>query len=266
MRYMLLAVIVSSAVAGCSSQPYVERTAVDLPPSPRSSMLVSTNWLADHLSDPNLAILHVAHSRLGYDQGHIEGARFVDWSDISQVRDGVENELPPLADLVQLVRRLGIHNNSRIVIYDEQLGISAARAYLTLDYLGLGDQAALLNGQLATWKAEGRPLSTSPPVVRTSDFVPRPRPEVIVHLQQCVTWCRRKTTAWTCGSPSSMLAHPRITPAPIPARELRAAGIFPGPSTFSVTTLYWTRRNRCCVRRTSSVSSIHNLIFNRTSR
>ncbi len=184
LRNILITVILAGTMTGCSATPSVERTAMERTPSVRTSMLVSTDWLAAHLNDPNLVILHVAKNRQGYDQGHIQGARFVAWSDLAQPRDGVENELPPLADLVQLVRRLGIHNDSRVVVYDEELGVSAARAYVTLDYLGMGDQTALLDGQLTTWKTQGRPLSTCPPTVPASDFVPRARPEVIIHLQQ----------------------------------------------------------------------------------
>lgn len=184
MRNTFVMVPLTLVLAGCSAQPNVERTSAARPSSPRTSMLVSTGWLADHLDDSQVVILHVARNREGYEREHIEGARFVSWEDITRTRDGVENELPPLADLVQLLRRLGIGNDSRVVIYDEELGIAAARAYVTLDYLGMGDRTALLNGQLATWKAEGRPLSTRPPAVQASDFVPRIRPEVIVHLQQ----------------------------------------------------------------------------------
>ncbi len=183
-RNIFITVILAGILTGCSATPPVERATAERAPSVRTSMLVSTDWLAAHLNDPHLVILHVAKNRQGYDQGHIQGARFVAWSDLAQPRDGVENELPPLTDLVQLVRRLGIRNDSRVVVYDEELGVSAARAYVTLDYLGMGDQTALLDGQLATWKAQDRPLSTCPPTVPASDFVPRARPEVIVHLQQ----------------------------------------------------------------------------------
>jgi thiosulfate/3-mercaptopyruvate sulfurtransferase len=112
-------------------------------------MLVTTDWLAGNLSDPKVVVLHVADTPQGYSAGHIPGARFVKWDDIAATRDGIPNELPPTEALVSVVRRLGIEEKSRVVIYDEDGGLYAARLYVTLDYLGLGERAALLDGH---WK------------------------------------------------------------------------------------------------------------------
>lgn len=151
----------------------------------RRDMLVSTDWLADHLDDARVAVIHVAKTRTGYDAAHIPGARFMPWSEIAQDRDGVLNEFPPVDELTATVRRLGIDRDTRIVLYDEEQGIPSARAYVVLDYLGLGDRAALLDGQLAAWKAEGRTLSSEAPAVRASSWQPQAlRPDIIVHLQE----------------------------------------------------------------------------------
>jgi len=74
----------------------------------RTEMLVTTDWLSANLNNPNVAIVHVARTRAGYDAGHIPGARFVSWEDITTTRNGIPNELPPVETLVSLVRRLGI--------------------------------------------------------------------------------------------------------------------------------------------------------------
>ena len=64
----------------------------------KSDMLVSTEWLAGHLSDSKVVVLHVAANRTAYDAGHVPGARFVAQSELVVTRDGIPNELPPVAD------------------------------------------------------------------------------------------------------------------------------------------------------------------------
>jgi thiosulfate/3-mercaptopyruvate sulfurtransferase len=145
-------------------------------------LLVTTDWLAEHLSDSHLTILHVATSRAHYDKGHIPGARFVAWSEITAARAGVPNELPPVADLVRIFERLGVGDEGRIVLYGDQKGLSAARGYFTLDYLGHGDRAALLDGGLEQWRAEKRPVSTDAPTVSSRPFSARVTPDVVVGL------------------------------------------------------------------------------------
>ncbi|MCA9446489.1 MAG: sulfurtransferase [Candidatus Omnitrophica bacterium] len=135
-----------------------------------SDYLVSTEWLSERLSQPNLVILHVAKDDAGYLEGHIPGARLAEWGDFVVTKDGVPNELPEPATLETWIRGLGITDSSQIVLYDEEKGMSAARAFFTLDSIGLGDQSALLDGQLKTWKAEGRPLSTEPATVEPSKW------------------------------------------------------------------------------------------------
>jgi len=126
----------------------------------RSEMLVSTEWLAAHLSDPNVVVLHVVRGHSRYEAGHIPGARMLLLEEMTVTRDGVPNELPPVADLEKLFGRLGIGQHSRVVLYGESWGLFAARAYFALDYLGVGDRTALLDGGLETWKHEKRPIST----------------------------------------------------------------------------------------------------------
>jgi thiosulfate/3-mercaptopyruvate sulfurtransferase len=146
----------------------------------KSDMLVSTAWLADHLKDPNLVILHVAAARTGYDANHIPGARFVSFAEIAVARNGISNELPPVADLQAVFEKAGVSDNSRIILYTEGQVLPATRTYFTLDYLGHGDQAALLNGGIEQWTKEGRALTTDVPTVSTGRFTPRVRAEVLV--------------------------------------------------------------------------------------
>jgi thiosulfate/3-mercaptopyruvate sulfurtransferase len=126
----------------------------------RDPLLVTPAWLGSRLSDPALVVLQVDRDPAGYRSGHIPGARFVPLDAIVVARDSVPNELPPQEQLDSVLEAAGVSTRSRIVIYGEPL--AAARLFFTLDYLGGGDRAALLDGGLPRWKAEGLPLSSEP--------------------------------------------------------------------------------------------------------
>jgi len=150
----------------------------------KSDMLVSTQWLTEHLSDPQVVILHVAANRTAYDAGHIPGARFVAQSELAVTRDGIPNELPAAADLQALFQRLGVSDGSRIVLYAEGSMIPSSRAYFTLDYLGHGDHTALLDGGLDQWKRENRKLSTDAPVVTAGKLTAKVKAELVAKIDQ----------------------------------------------------------------------------------
>ena len=135
------------------------------------SMLVSTEWLSEHLSDPQLVILHYG-MKSSYDQEHIPGARYVTiWEFLAEDEQGLRNELPEEGKLEQALRSLGIHNHSNIVIcYEDVNAISrAARLYFTLEYAGLAVRVAMLDGGLQAWKEEGRPLTAGEAVFETGN-------------------------------------------------------------------------------------------------
>ena len=93
----------------------------------RDSMIVSASWLASHLKDPNLVLLHVG-AKEGYDAGHIPGARFVSTADVSLPRaeGALALELPPVETLKAAFEGLGVSDGSRVVVYfgDETVGVS----------------------------------------------------------------------------------------------------------------------------------------------
>ncbi len=150
-------------------------------PALRSDMLVSTAWLAQHRNDPNIVMLQVSRDRKIYDAGHIPGARFLALSDIVVTRDGILNELPPAATLQNVFERAGVSDDSRVILYGDVSVLPATRAYFTLDYLG-HSSTVLLDGGLAKWKAESRPLAQETPEAKQGRLTPRPRPEVVVDI------------------------------------------------------------------------------------
>lgn len=138
----------------------------------RSEMLVSTAWLDQHLKDRDLAVLYIDRDRSRFDSGHIPGSRFLRLDDLVEQRKGSLNELPPISDLQATFESLGVSDRSRVVLTDDAGGVLAARAYFTLDYLGHGNNTALLDGGLKTWIAESRTTSKEEPRALHAEFTP----------------------------------------------------------------------------------------------
>jgi thiosulfate/3-mercaptopyruvate sulfurtransferase len=147
-----------------------------------SKLLVQTGWLAAHLNDSNVVVLHVAPNRTSYDAGHISGARFLPLSDVAVTRNGIPNQLPTVDVMKAAFERVGIGDKSRVVIYGDMSGLFAARVYFALDYLGHGTHAALLDGGLEKWKAEHRNISTDAPASKSVTLTAKARPELIADL------------------------------------------------------------------------------------
>jgi thiosulfate/3-mercaptopyruvate sulfurtransferase len=112
-------------------------------------------------------LLHVG-DRAEYDRGHLPGARYVAMRDLSvSSRDRAQVltlELPPPDSLRASLAALGISDRSRVIVYYGNDWVSpATRVIFTLDYAGLGQSAALLDGGMQAWKAEHRPITAEPP-------------------------------------------------------------------------------------------------------
>lgn len=146
--------------------------------APRDSLLVSPAWLAERLDDPRVVVLQVERNPATYAEGHVPAARLVPFGRVVVERAGIPNELPAVAALDSLLEGVGVSATSRIIIVGEPL--LAARLFFTLDYLGLGDRAALLDGGLPAWRAAGQPLTQAIPAVTPGHLDLTPRPELVV--------------------------------------------------------------------------------------
>lgn len=149
--------------------------------APRPDLLVSTEWLAQHLNDAKLVVLDVGNGRTN-ERARIPGARLVVIQDFTTERDGVDFELRPVADLKKILDAAGVSNDSRVIVYSDGNVLMATRVYFTMDYLGHGEHTALLDGGMEKWRAEGRPLVNDSRDVSPSNFVPRLRPEAVVAI------------------------------------------------------------------------------------
>src|ERR1041385_8789874 len=124
--------------------------------SARESLVVTPAWLAQHIHDPNLVLLQVGDKAK---TEHIPGAVFVSMSDVSvssHEKDGLMLEMPTAEELRKDLEKLGISDDSRVVVYYAGNWVSpATRIVFTLDYAGLGARTSLLDGGLEAWRASG---------------------------------------------------------------------------------------------------------------
>ena len=155
--------------------------------------LVTTEWLSQHLNDPDLVLLdctvnqvpeegggfHNISGYTEYEKAHIPGAGFANLKgDLSDSNSSIEFAVPTPEQFCLAIGALGIDDGSRVVLYDTSYSAWAARVWWMLRWVGF-DRAVLLNGGLKAWIDEGRPLSTEPATRLAKHLTPDPRPELI---------------------------------------------------------------------------------------
>ena len=139
--------------------------------------LVSTEWLAAHLGEPDLVIVdgswHMpATGRKGRDEyleAHIPGAVFFDIDAIADRSSSLPHMLPSEAEFTAAAEALGISKDARIVVYDSVGLFSAPRAWWTLSVFGARN-VSILDGGLPKWLAEGRPTQAGAPTPAPARF------------------------------------------------------------------------------------------------
>ena len=144
-------------------------------PSPMDDpkTLVSTQWLAAHLADPDLRVLDASwympgsarDARAEYAAAHIPGARFFDIDEISDQRSSLPHMAPPPEKFISRLRAMGVGDGHQVVIYDGNGLFSAARVWWTFRLMGKVD-VAVLDGGFPKWQAEKRGVEDMPPVMR----------------------------------------------------------------------------------------------------
>ncbi|MDO5369035.1 3-mercaptopyruvate sulfurtransferase [Paracoccus sp. (in: a-proteobacteria)] len=135
--------------------------------------LVSTDWLAAHLNDPDLRIIDASwhmpatgrDAQAEYHAAHIPGARFFDIDAIADSRSPLPHMAPQPEMFVSRLRAMGIGDGHQVVVYDNSDVHSAARVWWIFRLMGKAD-VAVLDGGFAKWQAEGRPVEDMPPITR----------------------------------------------------------------------------------------------------
>jgi thiosulfate/3-mercaptopyruvate sulfurtransferase len=155
--------------------------------------LVTTDWLAAHLEDEDLSVVdirgYVKKTDLGggrqkaeylaareeYDEAHIPGAVYVDWTrDITDPDDPVPAQIAPPERFAELMGSLGIGDDTHVIVYDHAGGQFATRLWWALTYYG-HDRVSVLDGGFRKWTAEDRPTTAEVPEPEPAVFVPEPQ-------------------------------------------------------------------------------------------
>jgi thiosulfate/3-mercaptopyruvate sulfurtransferase len=197
------------------------------PPKLRQEMLVTTAWLAEHLHDADLVVLCVGSSA-GFCASHIPGAQEIRLEEIAVTRDGIPNELPPVESLQKVFSAAGVSNSSRVLLYGERFNLMAARAYFTLDYLGIADRAALLDGGMEKWNAEHRPVSTEVVKVKPAELKIAPRKDILVDTPGMRDLVQKKNLTLLDARPQKEFSGEQLS------EDVTEAGHIPGAKS-----LYW---------------------------
>ena len=165
---------------------------------PRTESLVGTGWLAEHLEAPDVRIVDASYylphegldPRTEFEAHHIPGAVFFDIDEIADTTSDLPHMIPPPEKFSARVRKLGLGDGVRIVIYDQRGIFSAPRVWWTFRLFGHED-VAVLDGGLPKWLAEGRPVEDGPAdpserhfTARTNSFMVRDLDQMVKNLEK----------------------------------------------------------------------------------
>jgi thiosulfate/3-mercaptopyruvate sulfurtransferase len=161
-----------------------------------SDALVSTDWLAEHLTAPDIRVVDGSYylpgegldPRAEFEAHHIPGAVFFDIDEIADASVDLPHMIPPPEKFSARVRKLGLGDGVRIIAYDQRGLFSAPRVWWTFRLFGHRD-VAVLDGGLVKWLAEGRPVEEGPShpterhfTARTNSLMVRDRDQVLANL------------------------------------------------------------------------------------
>lgn len=153
--------------------------------------LVSTQWLAAHLKDPDLRVLDASWYLPGskrdpfaeYQRAHIPGARFFDLDDVSDHRSDLPHMVPPVEKFMSRMRAIGVGDGHQIVVYDGSGLFSAQRVWWLFKLMGQMD-IAVLDGGFPKWQAEGHPVEDLPPILRDRHMMVRRQNQMVKDVTQ----------------------------------------------------------------------------------
>lgn len=157
----------------------------------RSDALVSTAWLAERLGAPDVKIADASwflppmgrDGREEYDRAHIPGAVYFDIDDIADSDNPLPHMLPDAAKFASRVGALGLGDGIQIILYDNNRYSASARAWWMFRAFG-HDNVAVLDGGLAKWQAEGRPVDDAVVTPHETHFTARENPVLVRDLEQ----------------------------------------------------------------------------------
>jgi thiosulfate/3-mercaptopyruvate sulfurtransferase len=145
-----------------------------------NSILVSPDWLKDHLNDPGVVVLQVSFLKLDYEKEHIPGARFLWPGWLAPDSPEGSMNVPDLQEASTILSNMGISNNSHVILCHVRNEVSVtSRMFVMLEYLGLQGRVSFLNGGLDAWKKKGYEVSSTTPEVKKGKFKASINPVVV---------------------------------------------------------------------------------------
>ena len=138
----------------------------------KPDVLVSTDWIEQHLTDPAIRIVESNEDTLLYPSGHIPGAVHVDWT--TDLNDQIRRDYLDRNQFEQLMSRLGITNNTTVVFYGDKNNWWACYAFWVFQLFGHGD-ARIMNGGRLKWEKEKRPMTRKIPKYSVTSYKASPR-------------------------------------------------------------------------------------------
>lgn len=149
----------------------------------RPEMIVETEWLAQHLNDPNIRIID-CDERPAYTRAHIPGA--VTFRVHQYIKDEKNSiYVAPPDQVAKIFGSLGIDENTEVITYDGFDSLYAARVWWVLTYYG-HTKVRVLNGGWKKWLDEGRPIDRREARVEAKTFTPKPNPDILALVDQVV--------------------------------------------------------------------------------
>src|SRR5436309_4950825 len=139
-------------------------------------VLVTTEWLADHLNDESVAVAEADENPDLYDEGHIPGAVKLHWK--QDLQDPLERDIVEKARFEELMGERGIANDTTVVLYGDKNNWFAAYAYWYLKIYGHAD-VRILDGGRQKWIDEGREMTTDVPSRAETSYTAQERDESI---------------------------------------------------------------------------------------
>ncbi|MDP2493557.1 3-mercaptopyruvate sulfurtransferase [Shimia thalassica] len=153
--------------------------------------LVSTEWLAAHMKDPDLRVIDASwhmpatkrDPKAEYETAHIPGARFFDIDEISDLRSDLPHMAPPIEKFMSRMRAMGVGDGHQVVVYDTNGVNSACRVWWLFRLMGQND-VAVLDGGLPKWQAEGRAIEDMAPIIRDRHMTVRRQNHLVKDVTQ----------------------------------------------------------------------------------
>jgi len=209
-------------------------------PATVQTPLISTDWLASHMDAPDLRIVDATYflpfenrnAKAEYTEQHIPSAVYCDIDDVSDETSSLPHMVPDPVKFASRMRKLGIGDGNRVIVYDRDGFKAAARLWWMMRYFGHED-VFVLDGGLNKWVAEDRPTSDLPPMPRERHFTARVNQILIKDLDQVAA-------ALKTGSAQIIDARPtaRFTGEAPEPREGIPSGHMPGAVNIPHSALY----------------------------